>query len=112
MDRDSAFRKYKALLNMTEARGCSEAEASSAAALAKQLAGKWNFAHEPAPDAAAWTDRVWQPKYEKASQTFHWEYRKCGKPACWCRHAKYSHGPYRYHKKRIGKKVVSVYLGK
>ena len=41
-----------------------------------------------------------------------WEFRKCGKPSCWCRTAPRGHGPYRYTKTVDGGKVLSVYHGR
>jgi hypothetical protein len=114
MTRDEAHRKYKSLLNMTEARGCTSHEATTARRLAAALAQKWGFAD---PN----TGRSWRPDFDSrfaraeqhAAARWKWEYRRCGKKRCWCaRAAAKTHGPYKYGKRREGRKVRSIYMGR
>lgn len=99
MDRDQAHRKYATLLRMTTARGCTRAEAETAARLAARLAKTWAFT----------------PSYERAeagaARRWRWEYRRCGKRRCHCVRGR-GHGPYKYEKRREGQKVRSVYRGR
>jgi hypothetical protein len=109
--REQAYRKWKALLNMTEARGCSKHEAETARRLAGALSTQWGFNREPQP-----THRPDFPgRYARAERTaarnWRWEYRKCGKDSCWCATATQGHGPYKYGKRREGKTVRSIYMG-
>ena len=41
-----------------------------------------------------------------------WRFVRCGKSRCHCARGSRGHGPYAYAKKREGKKVKSIYLGK
>ena len=41
-----------------------------------------------------------------------WRFVRCGKPRCHCAKGSRGHGPYAYAKRREGKKVRSIYLGK
>lgn len=114
MTHAQAKRKYDALLNMTAARGCTPHEAKSAARLAKALAKKYGF-------AAPASQTSWRPNFderyaraeERAASRFGWEYRKCGKDNCHCaRSRSKGHGPYRYAKRREGRTVRSIYMGR
>ena len=52
------------------------------------------------------------PADRDAGATIALEYRRCGNPSCWCATDPRGHGPYRYSKRRVGAKVVSVYRGR
>lgn len=111
MTRDEAMARYRALGNMTVARGCTEPEAATAARLRRMIDEEWNFSSEqvrrgPIPnkgEAERW--------YWANVMVWNWEHRKCGKKNCWCAGAARGHGPYKYAKRRVGKKVASIYLG-
>lgn len=113
MDRNKAHARWKALLNMTVARGCTPHEAEVAARLAKALASKWGFADTPVTDR--WREDF-DARYERAearaAMRYRWEYRTCGKARCRCMRGGAKHGPYKYGKVRSGRKVSSVYLGR
>lgn len=99
---------------MTTARGCTVHEADTAHRLAAALAARFGFGN--VPPATHWRPDFEQ-RFERAEQRaagrFAWEYRRCGKSRCWCARARRkTHGPYRYGKKRIGRKVVSLYIGR
>jgi len=99
---------------MTVANGCTTHEAETAARLAAALAGRYGFEQ---PHVA----RDWRPDFEQrfahaeatAAVRFAWEYRRCGKANCHCSRAGSDrHGPYKYGKRREGRKVRSLYYGK
>ena len=111
MNREQAQRRFDALSRMTVARGCSLAEAATAATIAQRIARTFGFGGEK---------RHWWEKsapvaqdMHKAAERFGWEYRRCGKKRCWCarRPLHQAHGPYRYRKQRRGSHVHSVYVG-
>lgn len=114
MTREQAKRKFNALRNMTEARGCTKHEAATAAHLASTLAKKWGFGSA--------SSQRWRPDFDsrfaraeqRAAARWNWEYRKCGKTNCHCSRASTGrgHGPYKYAKRREGAKVRSVYIGR
>jgi len=111
MDREAARRKWETLRNMTTARGCTAAEAMTAARLAANLAAKWGFAGA-APSTPRSDDDFRYPRAEqREAQRWRWEYRRCGKPGCRCSSG-HPHGPYKYAKKREGQSVRSIYLGR
>jgi len=113
MDRNKAHARWKALCNMTVARGCTVHEAEVAARLAKALAAKFGFADAPAADH--WRgdfDSRYERAEARAAMHFKWEYRSCGKARCHCMKFGTKHGPYKYGKVRRGKHVASVYLGR
>ena len=99
---------------MTVERGCTPHEAATAAKLARALGQKWGFV-EPRPRAEYrpdFDDRFKRAE-SRAAARWSWEYRRCGKKRCHCaRAASPSHGPYKYGKRRDGRKVVSVYYGR
>ncbi len=114
MTRDRARGKYHALCRMTIDRGCTPHEAATAARLAAALAQRFGFTREP-------SETTWRPDFEarwtraeaRAVVRFSWEYRRCGKPRCHCAGVGGTkHGPYRYGKKREGRKVRSIYVGR
>jgi len=99
---------------MTTSRGCTPHEASTAKRLAGQLGKKWGF-------TGAFSSREYRPDFDsrfaraeqRAAQHFAWEYRRCGKPSCHCaRSPRPPHGPYKYGKRREGRTVRSIYMGK
>lgn len=114
MTHDEAKRKYDALRRMTTARGCTTHEAATAQKLADALGKKFGFVEPPQtsqyrPDF----DSRFHRTEKRAAKHYGWEYRKCGKPNCWCAFSPAAgHGPYKYRKERRGRRVVSVYLGK
>ncbi len=114
MDVGKARRKRQALLRMTVDRGCTEHEARTAARLAAALEGRYGFA----PDAATREYRAgFEARYARAEARaavrFKWEYRRCGKARCHCARASSpAHGPYKYGKRREGRKVRSIYIGR
>jgi hypothetical protein len=125
---------------MTEARGCFPGEAAAAATLRARLDQQWGFSAERAGSSTRATDdrtqrsqdyvrrkqqqqkppppppkpeqEKWDYDYEAARRKWNWEGRKCGKMNCWCSRRPGTHGPYRYAKKRTGRQVNSIYLGK
>lgn len=114
MDRVAAKRRIESLLRMTVARGCTEPEAATARRLADVLAAKYGFKiNRPASAPRPNFDERFERAERKAAARFKWEYRRCGKGNCHCaRAATPPHGPYRYGKKRTGRKVSSVYYGR
>jgi hypothetical protein len=114
MTREQALRKWRSLTAMVVERGCSVHEAATAARLASVLARKWGFGDSPGraherPDFDVRYTRAEQ----RAAVRFAWEYRRCGKQNCHCAgRGTFRHGPYKYGKKREGRKVRSVYLGR
>jgi len=114
---------------MTTSRGCTVHEAAVAAAIRAGLDRVWRFssrrwdescatAAAPArsrpPPGAARSTRQYERAEAAAAERFGWEYRRCWKRRCWCMRAgqeRKGHGPYRYGKRRRGRKVSSVYLG-
>ena len=112
MDRKKAGARYRALRNMTVARGCTKPEADVAKRLADALAKKFGFADTPISNS--WRpdfDIRWERTERRAAIKFRWEYRTCGKSACHCMRGYGKHGPYKYGKVRIGNKVNSIYYG-
>src|SRR5512145_1723890 len=111
-DRATAYRKWQQLRTMTTARGCTPAEASTAAKLAASLAAKWGFATPATPKTPS---VEYQQRYQRAEQRAGrrcgWEYRTCGKPRCRCARG-FRHGPYKYEKRRVGATVRSIYRGR
>lgn len=113
MDKAKAYTKWRALCNMTEARGCTKHEAETAKKFADVLAKKFGFADTP-------TAERWRPDFDaryaraeaKAAMRYGWEYRRCWKARCRCMRGGAPHGPYKYGKVRRGNKVNSVYLGR
>lgn len=113
MDTRTARSKWEALQRMTVERGCSIHEAATAKRLADALAKKYGFADTPP------TER-WRPDFDtryaraekKAAARAGWEYRTCGKDRCRCMRGGAPHGPYRYAKRREGKTVRSIYMGR
>lgn len=104
MTQQQAFATWRHLANMTVARGCTAAEAETAARLREQIAAKYGLGRcrerfAPEPDMTV-------------GRRFRWEYRRCGQRKCWCRKAArgYGHGPYPYAKRRSGSHVRSIYL--
>lgn len=113
MTREQAKRKYEGLRRMTTARGCTSHESATAIRLAAALAKRWGF---DMPPSATEFRPDFESRFKRAEQhaamRFRWEYRRCGKPRCRCAGAQGDrHGPYRYGKKREGRKVRSVYIG-
>ena len=109
-----ARRRYAALKRMTTARGCTPAEAATAARLAGVLAIRYGL--EDSPAAGQWR-ADFATRFARAERhaaiRFHWEYRHCGKRRCWCaRRGAKGHGPYRYTKRRTGTTVRSIYWGR
>lgn len=112
MDRTAAYRKWQTLARMTTARGCTPAEAATAARLAKVLAGKWGFGGSTRSyDVPPGFSTRYQRAERRAARRWAWEYRTCGKPRCRCAHGD-KHGPYKYAKRRDGGTVRSIYLGR
>lgn len=112
MDRKKAEARYRALRNMTVARGCTQNEADIAKRLADTLAKKFGFADTPVTQS--WRpdfDVRWERAERRAATKFRWEYRRCGKQNCHCARGGRGHGPYKYGKVRVGNKVNSIYLG-
>lgn len=114
MTREQARRKFDGLNRMTESAGCTHHESETARRLATVLAKRWGF------DQAA-VNRAWRKDFDerytrgekRAAMRFRWEYRRCGKTRCHCAGPGATrHGPYRYGKKRDGKTVRSVYIGR
>ena len=114
MTREQARRKYDSLTRMTMARGCTSHEAETARRLAAALAARWGFDDSRAA-------REWRQDFDarfaraeaRAAIRFNWEYRRCGKKRCRCAASLATrHGPYKYGKKRTGRKVSSVYVGR
>lgn len=113
MDINRARRKWEALRNMTTERGCSAHEAASAKKLADVLAAKYGF---NAPRA----EQAWRSSFDarfyraerRAAIKWKWEYRRCSKSNCHCARGGNGHGPYKYAKRRTGKLVRSIYIGK
>src|SRR5258708_6980072 len=111
MTQEQAWTKYNALLRMTVDRGCTTHEAATAARIAAALAARFGFGdtqpkshHRP-----EWDDRFARAE-KRAAIKWRWEYRRCGKGNCHCARGG-RHGPYKYGKKRKGRKVVSIYVG-
>jgi len=99
---------------MTVANSCTPHEAETAARLAAALAWRYGFEQRD-------TTRAYRPDFEErfaraeatAAVRFAWEYRRCGKSNCHCSRAGSDrHGPYKYGKRREGRKVRSIYYGK
>lgn len=113
MDRTKALARWRALCNMTVARGCTVHEAAVAKRLADALAKKFGFADTPASDSFRPDfDKRYERAEARAATKFRWEYRTCGKMRCHCMKHGTKHGPYKYGKVRHGAKVSSVYLGR
>jgi hypothetical protein len=111
--RQAAYRKWKALLNLTVERGCTMHEADTAKRLADLMAKNYGFAREAEPEAFRPDfDARWKRAEQRAAMRWRWEYRSCGKAACHCMRELTKHGPYKYGKVRKGRKVSSVYLGR
>ena len=113
MTRTEAQRRYDSLRRMTTARGCTIHEAATAARLAHTLAKRYGL--EDVVESREWR-ADFAARYTRAEQRaatrFKWEYRRCGKQRCHCAsRGDRGHGPYRYSKKREGRKVRSIYLG-
>lgn len=67
------------------------------------------IAPEPSPESPV------APSAETRPNPLHgWreEYRKCGKPNCWCAQGEKSHGPYWYRSVRKDGKVTKEYWGR
>ncbi|MBD2328067.1 DUF6788 family protein [Alkalinema sp. FACHB-956] len=67
------------------------------------------IAPEPSPESPV------APSAEARPNPLHgWreEYRKCGKPNCWCAQGEKSHGPYWYRSVRKEGKVTKEYWGR
>ena len=114
MTRLEAKRKIESLLRMKVSRGATPAEEATARRLAEALASKFGFSIRP-------LRTEWRPDFDqrfaraekRAGMRFNWEYRRCWKPRCHCmRTSGQGHGPYRYGKKRSGRRVHSIYLGR
>lgn len=111
MTREQAKRKYDTLTRMTTANGCSSHEAATAKRLAATLAAKFGF--DSKPHHSQYRDDFssrFARAEKRAAIRWNWEYRRCGKRNCHCAKGG-RHGPYKYSKRREGKKVVSVYIG-
>jgi len=106
MNRIQAERRYVALLRMTAKRGCTDAEAATAREIARRIAKMWDL------DSCA-TESVAQDE-RQAARRWGWEYRHCGRKNCWCfgKPIREAHGPYRYEKRREGRRVRSIYQGR
>lgn len=113
MDRKKAEARYRALRNMTEARGCSPNEAAIAKRLADALQKKFGLDDAPVSDSFRPDfDLRWERAEQKAAMRYAWEYRSCGKRRCHCMRYGTKHGPYKYGKVRRGNSVNSIYLGR
>lgn len=112
-DREAARRKWRSLLRMTVARGCTQPEADTAALLAHRLDLRYGFTGEtPAHPESGFAERHAADE-RRAAMRWKWEYRRCGKPNCWCMGTtRPGHGPYKYGKRRSGTYVTSVYIGR
>src|ERR1700730_8311134 len=111
MDRKKAEARYRALRNMTEARGCNPNEAAIAKRLADALQKKCGLEDAPVSDSFRPDfDARWERAAAKAAMRWNWEYRTCGKARCRCMRGGSPHGPYKYGKVRRGATVCSVYL--
>ncbi len=113
MDAQKARSKWEALKRMSVERGCSKHEAATARKLADALAKKYGFADVPAgrPFREDFDTRFRRAE-GRAAMRFNWEYRQCYKPRCHCMKTNSPHGPYKYGKKREGRTVRSIYLGR
>lgn len=113
MDKAKALSRWRALCNMTVARGCTVPEAAVAKRLADALAKKFGFANTPVSDSFRPNfDARYERAEARAAMRFAWEFRACGKARCHCMKFGTKHGPYKYGKVRRGAKVSSVYLGR
>lgn len=110
--RSKALRKWRALLNLTVQRGATMHEAAVAAKLAKALAAKFGFGNTDKRDFREDFASRFARAEQRAARRWAWEYRTCGKGRCHCMRGDGKHGPYKYGKKRTGRKVVSIYVGK
>src|SRR5260370_20953026 len=112
MNQSQAQRKYDKLREIRGERGEGEHEAATAGRLALALARQYGLS-DAAPGAPAREefDARFRRAEARAAYTYAWEYRTCGKPRCRCMRVGYRHGPYKYSKRREGKKVVSIYRG-
>ena len=112
MDKHRAQARYNALRNMTVDRGCTAHEAATAARIAAVLARQYGLVEEqPQAPARDEFDVRFARAEARAAYTYAWEYRTCGKRRCRCMRGGSPHGPYKYSKRRRGKKVVSIYRG-
>lgn len=108
-----AHRKWEALKRVTVERGATKHEAATASRLAVALAAKYGFGVDRRE--GKWRedfDTRFHRAEHRAAKRWAWEYRRCGKARCGCMRGGGPHGPYKYSKKRKGKKVVSIYVGK
>jgi hypothetical protein len=112
VDRDSAFRKWRALCNITVERGATTHEATTAFRLARALAAKFGFSESRPADFRPDFDHRYARAEARAARRWKWEYRQCYKPRCHCMKFHSPHGPYKYGKQRTGHTVRSVYMGK
>lgn len=114
MNRTGAKRKIEALLRMTVERGCTKGEAATARRMAESLAAKWGFTIRPRTSGEKKPDydERFREAEKKAAARWGWEYRSCGKKSCHCMRDGSKHGPYKYRKRRDGKKISSIYGGK
>jgi hypothetical protein len=113
MDRARAWSRWLALRRMTTERGCTGPEAATAARLAAALDERFAFTRAPRPwRSPEHFDEQWSRAERRAATRWHWEYRHCFKPRCHCARERLGHGPYKYAKRRLQDKVVSIYLGR
>jgi uncharacterized protein DUF6788 len=92
------YRVLAALRRMDVAHGCTASEAASAREAIKRIEAR-------VAQGEART-RVTREEIRRRG----WEFRTCGKKACHCMRGGAAHGPYRYEKRRTGKKVSSIYM--
>jgi len=114
------LRDYARLLGLSLAPGLTR-EFPWLAPPAEASAGKTRHAKPPGGVARRAVVPADRRKSRKSCATEPWvkpatpagyEYKQCHKPTCRCMRGGAWHGPYRYHKRRDGKRVHSDYVGR